>query len=72
MLYKFLSLIYIFLCVVFGFGFWYLIVWLFTKQNNPFEWTTFSKILFFLFGMAASESLRLIEINIKIKKKDDE
>ena len=74
MLYKFLSLIYTFLCVTLGFGLWYLIIWFFTKQSDLFEWTLFSKIIFFLFGMNASENLRTSQIKITItrKNKDDE
>lgn len=72
MLYKFLSLVYTFLCVILGFGFWYLITWFFTRQSDLMQWTTFTKLLFFLFGIAGSESLRASEIKITIKRKNND
>lgn len=72
MLIKFLSLIYIFLCVIIGYGEWYLIVWLLTKQSNPLEWSMFTKIMYLLFAMTWVESIRNTEIKITLKRKNDE
>ena len=74
MLNKFLSLIYIFLCIIISYGEWYLIVWFLTKQSNPIQWSLFSKIMYLLFAMFEAETIRNAEIKITLKRKnkDDE
>jgi len=69
---RFLILLHAIFCAITGYTFWYLIIWLFSNQNNPLYWSTFTKIIFFLFGMAASESLRNAKVKITIKTKKDE
>jgi hypothetical protein len=69
---KFLSLIHAILCVATGYGFWYLTMWFFTNQSDLFQWSVFVKVLYFLFGMVSSESIRASELKVTIKRKKDE
>jgi hypothetical protein len=72
MLIKFLSLLHALLCIVSGFLCWYLILWLFTSQKDPFIWSIVQKLFFVLFGSFTSENLRNAKIDVEIKKKSDE
>jgi hypothetical protein len=69
---KFLALFHAILCVLTGYGLWYLTVWFFTNQSNPFIWAVRVKIFYFIFGMISSEGLRASEIKIQVKRKKDE
>ena len=69
MLNKFLNLFHAILCAILGFGEWYLIIWLFTKQSDPLWWSDFSKIMFILFGIISTESIRSVNISVKIYEK---
>jgi hypothetical protein len=69
---KFLALLHVVLCIVASYGFWYLAIWFFTNQIDPFEWAMRVKIFYFIFGMISSESLRAAEIKIQVKRKKDE
>jgi hypothetical protein len=72
MLVKFLTIFYIILCIIIGYGEWYLIMWFITKQSNPLEWSLFTKIMYLLFAMTWVESIRNTEIKITFKRKNDE
>mgnify|MGYP003704882859 CR=1 FL=1 len=72
MINKFLALIHTALSLILGFGVWYLIIWFFTNQSNPFFWSQFCKIMYVLCGGFASESYRAQELVIRIKKRKDE
>lgn len=41
-----------------GFGLWYLIVWLFVNNPNPFEWTLFSKVVYLFMSYVTTETTR--------------
>ena len=69
---KFIALFHIIICVAIGYFFWYLAIWFFTNQIDPFEWAMRVKIFYFIFGMISSESLRAAEIKIQVKRKKDE
>ena len=69
---KILTIIHIIICMVVGYGTWYLIFWLLSTQSNPLLWTLWVKIAYLILSMAASESLIKTEINLTIKKKKDE
>ena len=35
-----------------SFGFWYLVFWMVTAEQNPLLWSLFAKIVFVLFGIS--------------------
>ena len=72
MIYRFLILLYTILCLIVGFGVWYLILWLFTNQANPLFWTLLTKIIYVLCSATSTETLRNVDISIQIKKKNNE
>lgn len=41
-----------------GFGFWYLIVWLFTIEPNPFLWTLTTKLIYLFMSYVTTETTR--------------
>jgi multisubunit Na+/H+ antiporter MnhE subunit len=46
--------------LVFGFGFWYLILWFITAEPNLFIWTMWTKIFYIFFGGIATEAIAKI------------
>jgi hypothetical protein len=44
--------------LIFGFGVWYMIMWLIITNPNPFEWSIFSKILYLLLSYTSTELTR--------------
>jgi len=69
---KIISIIHIFLCMVLGYGEWYLIFWLVSTTPNPLEWGIWVKIVYCFLSMVATESYIKSGITLTIKKRKDE
>jgi hypothetical protein len=69
---KIITIIHIILCLIVGYGEWYLIFWLLSTQSNPLLWQLWVKVVYCFLGMVATESLIGTEISVKIKKEKDE
>lgn len=54
MLKKIVSLFFSFM---FGFGFWYLTMWMFTMEENPLVWSVVNKVIFLLLGIISTSTM---------------
>jgi hypothetical protein len=43
--------------IIVGFGFWYLIMWMYTTENLPVLWSTINKTIFLLLGVVMTIQL---------------
>jgi hypothetical protein len=43
--------------LIVGFGFWYLIMWMYTTENLPILWSTINKTIFLLLGVVMTIQL---------------
>jgi hypothetical protein len=46
-----------FISFIFGFGFWYLVFWFITNEPNLFMWNWIIKLIYLIFGAAATEGI---------------
>jgi predicted ABC-type exoprotein transport system permease subunit len=51
----FRNILIVILCLVFGFGFWYLIFWFVTTERNLFLWHWGTKTVYLLFAFASTQ-----------------
>ena len=51
LLYKTLAAI---LSTTLGFGFWYMVGWFITNEQNPFSWAWYGKIVYLVFAFTSA------------------
>jgi hypothetical protein len=54
---KFLFFLLFTLCVVFGFGIWFLIVWFMTGEYNPILWEWWVKMIYLIAGVNSTNNI---------------